>query len=191
MTEPGSRERLLAAALEHTSTAGYTGASVASICHTAGVTKPTLYHFFANKEGLFAALVATHGPQLTQRLTLAARYDGDIKRALERIAAEQFAVSREHEAFSRTLVLAWFGPREAATRPALELLAAWYQLLVETFTAAERDHGNMRGRARRYAVSFGGLLFTYQNWGWAELVDTSDPALPREVVHQFMHGIFS
>lgn len=191
MTESASRDRLLAAALAEMSVAGYAGASVAAICRQAGVTKPTLYHFFGSKEGLFAALVVSHGPPLTKRLAGVARYDGDVKRTLERIAVEQFAVAREHEAFSRTLILAWFGPRESATQPALDLLSSWYRLLVEAFTAAEQDHGNMRGRAHRYAASFGGLLFTFQNWGWAGLADTSDPAFAREAVRQFMHGIFS
>lgn len=51
------RQRLLHAGLKLFAHRGYAGASVLDITQEAKVTKPTLYYYFQNKEGLFQALV--------------------------------------------------------------------------------------------------------------------------------------
>lgn len=51
------RQRLLEASLKLFANRGYAGTSVQEIIEEAKVTKPTLYYYFENKEGLFQALV--------------------------------------------------------------------------------------------------------------------------------------
>jgi len=51
------RQRLLDAGLKQFANRGYAGTSVQDITEEAKVTKPTLYYYFENKEGLFQALV--------------------------------------------------------------------------------------------------------------------------------------
>ena len=55
--ETGSHDRILLKALSLFSERGYEAASVREICEAAGVTKPTLYHFYGSKEGVYRALV--------------------------------------------------------------------------------------------------------------------------------------
>ncbi|MDP7420672.1 MAG: TetR/AcrR family transcriptional regulator [bacterium] len=56
-TSDGSpRQRLMAAALELFSEKGYSSTPVREIVHQAGVTKPVLYYYFKNKEGIFRAV---------------------------------------------------------------------------------------------------------------------------------------
>ena len=59
MAKPASdpRQRLLDAGLKLFANRGYAGTSVQDITEEAKVTKPTLYYYFQNKEGLFQALV--------------------------------------------------------------------------------------------------------------------------------------
>jgi AcrR family transcriptional regulator len=52
-------DRILATALEHFSKYGYLGASVREITSAAGVTKPTLYYYFQNKEDLYRVLASS------------------------------------------------------------------------------------------------------------------------------------
>ena len=54
-----SAERILATALDLFAIKGYDATSVREICEAAGITKPTLYHFFGSKDGVFQALVRT------------------------------------------------------------------------------------------------------------------------------------
>src|ERR1700722_6120087 len=51
------RQRLLDAGLKLFANRGYAGTAVQEITEEAKVTKPTLYYYFGNKEGLFQALV--------------------------------------------------------------------------------------------------------------------------------------
>src|SRR5271154_1386133 len=51
------RQRLLDAGLKLFANRGYAGTPVQDITEEARVTKPTLYYYFGNKEGLFQALV--------------------------------------------------------------------------------------------------------------------------------------
>ena len=56
-TSSDPRQRLLDAGLKLFANRGYAGTAVQDITEEAGVTKPTLYYYFGNKEGLFQALV--------------------------------------------------------------------------------------------------------------------------------------
>ena len=55
--EVRSNDRILLRALELFSSKGYEATSVREICEAAGITKPTLYHFYGSKEGVYRALV--------------------------------------------------------------------------------------------------------------------------------------
>ena len=53
MTEKSStRETILAGALDLFADRGYSGVGVEELAASAGVTKPTLYHYFGNKQGV-------------------------------------------------------------------------------------------------------------------------------------------
>lgn len=51
------RDRILEAAHGEFCSAGFDGASMDRLARAAGVSKPTLYHYFGDKEGLFAAVL--------------------------------------------------------------------------------------------------------------------------------------
>jgi TetR/AcrR family transcriptional regulator len=53
----GVKERLLAAAIDLFCEKGVHAASVREIVERAGVTKPALYYYFKNKDGIFRALI--------------------------------------------------------------------------------------------------------------------------------------
>jgi TetR/AcrR family transcriptional regulator len=55
--EPGVRQTLLLAGINLFAEKGYAGTSVREIVALAGVTKPVLYYYFRNKEGLFQAIL--------------------------------------------------------------------------------------------------------------------------------------
>ena len=59
VASPAARtnDRILQKALELFSDKGYDATSVREICEAAGITKPTLYHFYGSKEGVYRAIV--------------------------------------------------------------------------------------------------------------------------------------
>jgi AcrR family transcriptional regulator len=186
-----NREAILARALELWGQRGYDAVGVQEIVEAAGITKPTLYHYFGSKRGLLDALIETRSEGLHNALVPAASYDGDIVRTLESIARGYFAFARENPEFYRLLLAFSFAPSDSDERLAVASRnAAQYQALERLFEAASHQHGNMRGRQKAYAATFLGMINTYIGLainGHATL----DDELVYRATHQFMHGIFS
>ncbi len=63
-----TRSRILEAAVERFSSAGYNAASVDDICSTAGVSKGAFYHHFPTKQAVFLALLQDWLKSLDQAL---------------------------------------------------------------------------------------------------------------------------
>jgi methylphosphotriester-DNA--protein-cysteine methyltransferase len=59
-TEEPREARILDAALKVFAEAGYSGATMDAVAAEAGITKPTLYQYFASKEALFQAMMLGH-----------------------------------------------------------------------------------------------------------------------------------
>ena len=53
----GTREQILSVAARLFSERGFANVSIRDICDTAGVTPPTIYHYFGNKDRLFQAVI--------------------------------------------------------------------------------------------------------------------------------------
>ncbi len=186
-----SREALLRSALGLFAARGYDAVGVQEIADATGLSKPTLYHFFGSKQGLLAALLAEYAAELDARVTEASRYMGDLPQTLDRLATAYVAFAAKEPLAYRLELALYFAPRENPTRAAAAAHFSRRQAVLEgVFTAAAREHGNLRGRHKRYAFSFVGALNSYlllQLDG--ELVITD--RLRREIVHQFSHGIYS
>ena len=186
-----SQTALLRAALQLFAARGFEGVGVQEIASATGLTKPTLYHFFGSKQGLLEALFTRYAGELDGEIAEAAVYRGDLPRTLNLIAAAyvNFA-TKEPEGYNLELAL-YFAPRES---PARAVAAQHYRrrqsALEDVFAAAAKDHGNLRGRQQRYAISFVGVLNSYialQLDGEITITDR----MRHDIVHQFSHGIYS
>ena len=75
LSKENSRSRILESALKIFSAKGFEGASVSDIVQAAGVTKPTLYYFFTNKEGLYKAVWQENFDYFLNELKIATKYN--------------------------------------------------------------------------------------------------------------------
>lgn len=105
------REQLLQAALALFSERGYRDTSVRDITRAAGVTEAVLYHYFANKVDLWAAVLATYAPfsRVAEVLTEAAA--APVEEALRGLGYELLRRLRVREQLMLTLL------SEAPTEP--------------------------------------------------------------------------
>ena len=182
---------ILTYALELFSARGYDAVGVQELVVAAGVTKPTLYHHFGNKEGVLAALIACDGRLLLARLEAATIYQGDLTLNLLAIVKTYLAFATTQASFYRLLSACAVAPPESRSYKLAHPLEQQQLELVEAlFEAASRDHGNMRGRARRYATSFIGLVNTYLRLILSGEVRIDD-ALEHDIVKQFSYGIYT
>lgn len=87
---PGRRDELLGAALEVVRRAG-AGASMDQMAAEAGITKPVLYRYFGDRDGLIAAMADRFSEDLVARLDAAfAAADNDDVGALIRAAIDGY-----------------------------------------------------------------------------------------------------
>lgn len=186
-----NRGLILDCALKLFAARGYDAVGVQEIVDAAGISKPTLYHYFNSKRGLLDALLESHFLPLLDGLHAAAAYRGDLKLALEGAAQFYFDFAAQHPAFYRMQLALYFAPPDSEPNQAVAGYNLSQHLLLEAlFQQAALDHGNMLGRQRRYAASFLGTINTYAAMQLNSYI-VLDESVTRQLVHQFMHGILS
>ncbi len=97
----GTRQLILHAALKRFADAGYAATSVQHIVDDAQVSKPALYYHFADKAGLFQALVHEAHDQRYRILREAAEAGTGIRVQLENMLAALFEYFRENRELMR------------------------------------------------------------------------------------------
>jgi AcrR family transcriptional regulator len=186
-----NRARILSNALKLFAARGYDAVGTQEIVDAAGITKPTLYHYFGSKEGLLQALMGTYFEELYQAVCGAAAYQHDLPLTLDRVVLAYFNFADKHRQYYRLQLSMWFAPVDSIPfKTVAEINQKQQQLLEDLFLQAATDHGNMQGRHRMYAATFLGMINTYVSLalnGYASM----DDELVYKAVHQFMHGIFS
>lgn len=186
-----NRSEILRIALELFANRGYDAVGVQEISTAAGVTKPTLYHYFGSKLGLLKLLLDLYNGELEPAIQAAANYQGDLPLSLEQFAQAYVAFARRQPVVFRLSMTLAFAPRQSeAHQAAAAWNAALWQSLEDMFAAAARDHGNMRGRQKLYTATFSGMLNTYIGLWLNGYGPLEDDFLLR-MVHQFQHGIYS
>jgi len=113
-----SEDRILMTALDLFSQKGYEGTSVRELCEAAGITKPTLYHFYKSKEGVYRALVDGALEEYRQTFVRQLAAPGSARARLRRVARWHFAYSLQNRGLMRFILSLVHNPSSAA--PALE-----------------------------------------------------------------------
>jgi AcrR family transcriptional regulator len=186
-----NRSNILLCALQLFSTRGYDAVGVQEIVEAAGITKPTLYHYFGSKQGLLAALLKEYSKPLYAAVKTASGYRHDLPLTLNQVAKVYFDFANRNKTFCRLQLALWFAPPESDDFKAVSRLNhEMYQLIEELFLRAAADHGNMKGRHRAYAATFIGMINNYIALFLNGHVKLDDQLL-YQAVRQFMHGIFS
>lgn len=187
-----NRANILACALDLFASRGYEGVGVQEIVDAAGITKPTLYHYFGSKQGLLEILLKTYFYELEKAVAeVTTAYKGDLPFTLRRLSKAWFKFATQNPTFYRLALALLFTPLQGEAYGVASVLHNRQYVLVETmFTQAEHDHGNMKGRHTIYAASFIGQINTCIFLWLGGHLQLNDQLVERSV-HQFEHGIYS
>lgn len=109
----GKKELILKVAAALFSNKGYTGTSVREIVEAAGVTKPTLYYYFKNKEDLYIQLMDDAIETFFDIFDQAAAAPGNMRARLSKVFTEIYHVFRKNIDFLRLVNSMVYGPRGA------------------------------------------------------------------------------
>lgn len=116
LTEPDStaRDRLMAAAVRLFEQRGYAATTVREIVEAAGVTKPVLYYYFGNKEGIFQDLVRDAMGRFDGAMARAEQPGGTARARIEALCIEVLALFKEHIPLVRVINSLYYGPHQGA-----------------------------------------------------------------------------
>lgn len=192
-----NKENLLTCARDLFYARGYDAVGIQEIVDAAGVTKPTMYYYFGSKKGLLEELMQRAFDELQGQLEQAA-----VKRDTERFpdvlyrvadAFLSYAVSHERE-YRFALALYYTGEENEGHLVVKPLIGRYYNRLVQVFTEASDELGNMRGRQKQFALGLQGLLDTafllYCNQPKEEREEFTEDRI-KSILQQFMYGIYS
>ena len=186
-----NRNLLIRSACHLFANRGYDAVGVQELVENVGVTKPTLYHYFGSKEGLFCSILETYLEPFTNQLIKTSIYKGDIVSSLERIARIYFDFAREESQFFRLWMTVRFNPPQSISYQAIApYLNNHHKIISDFFVQAAQQHGNMLGRQKTYSISFLGMIFTFATLALQDELPINEQ-LVYSAVHQFMYGIFS
>jgi TetR/AcrR family transcriptional regulator len=186
-----NREKIQAIALELFASAGYDVVGVQEIVDRAEITKPTLYHYFGSKHGLLEALLESNFSILLKEVKKAAEYKGDLPFTLTSVTKALFDFVKRNKSFYRMQLAMCFSSPESETGKAVAAYnAKLIRILEELFSEAVVNHGNMRGRQKRYAFTFLGAINNYITLYLSGHIKFNDEMV-YNCVHQFSHGIYS
>lgn len=90
---------------------GFNGVSVREISEQSRVTKPTIYYYFGNKEGLYKALIEEGLAYHTEDLKQIAALEIPVKEKLTELMKRRFAISKKHPELTK-FVIKLFTPSE-------------------------------------------------------------------------------
>jgi TetR/AcrR family transcriptional regulator len=122
-----SNDRILKSALELFSKKGYDATSVREICAAARLTKPTLYHFYGSKEGVFRAIVDSALEHFQAEIGRALSTEGALRERLLRMALTYLeAAAREPDLARFLMALIHTVPRSA---PATDFVGFYHGIL--------------------------------------------------------------
>jgi TetR/AcrR family transcriptional regulator len=108
------RKRLLKAALELFTKKGYAATSVREIVEIAGVTKPVLYYYFGNKEGIYLELMREPFKQFEDLLDAYPCDGRNAAQLLTRLCEDVFDLFVEHVDTARLMYSIYYGPPQGA-----------------------------------------------------------------------------
>ncbi|MCS6760518.1 MAG: TetR/AcrR family transcriptional regulator [Candidatus Devosia euplotis] len=155
------QERIIHAATRLFAEKGYAGTSTAEIVAAAGVTKPMVYYYFGDKEGLFRAVMEQVNRRLRDGfLAIEARGLG-AREALVAVAELMFAATRESPTESRLQFASYYGPGEGEASKILELGPTTTHEAIQKIVQMGVAQGVLRGDPFQIACAVQGTLNLY------------------------------
>ena len=186
-----TKEKLLDEALRLFGHRGVDAVGVQEVVDAAGVTKPTLYHYFGSKEGLVQALLDRGFGVLDRALDELGDYDRDLPKYLERQAGVWISVVKtQPDWFRLELSLTFLSSENPTAALVRQVVEALEHRMEDLFLQAAGQYGNMKGRHQLLAT---GWIGTLNHWTGVYLGDWAQPdeSFLHAGTRQFLYGIFS
>lgn len=191
-----NRENILHCALNLFYQKGYDAVGIQEICQDAGITKPTMYHYFGSKAGLLEVLLEEMFSQLLTELSEVVEKNNGIEQALDDFASVIFEfASKNPKAYMLLMALSYSAKENELYRMVRPYITRLNGYAVQMFDNSAGQLGNMNNRQQQFAIGFLGVISHYlMLLAYREETDTIanvSEEVRRSLIHQFMHGIWT
>jgi len=191
-----NRQKILDCSLNLFCRKGYESVAVSEICKEAGITKPTLYHYFKSKYGLLEALLEEKYNEYGVELERVSYSDEHIENVLHRMARIYMEYASAHVNVYLLFLALEYAPKESDAYKAIKpYVTKTFDSVVRVFDKAGNTLGNMYGRQFLFATSFIGAMNTYilMRYKYSDNKESFylDQSEVYNVLHQFLHGVYS
>ncbi len=185
--EHAVRERLLSAALDIFNERGYAATSVREIVEAAGVTKPSLYYYFGNKEGIYTELMREPFKSLERILEETAHEALSARERALRLFDRIFLLFMENLKAARLMYSIYYGPPQGA--PFIDFEG--YHVKVKEVAGLIVKHGIKSGEFRKVnADTFTCVLIGTLNFALEEQLCRRSPMVDKKGLFEMLTFIF-
>ncbi|MFZ5984911.1 MAG: TetR/AcrR family transcriptional regulator [Acidobacteriota bacterium] len=139
-----ARARLLRAATDLFQARGYAAATVREIVEAAGVTKPVLYYYFENKEGLYLALMRSAMEEFEALIEAHSARTGPARARIGSLCEEALALFKRHLPAVRIMYSIYYGPPQGAPFLDFDRLHLAFQNHLKRLLVEGREAGEFR-----------------------------------------------
>lgn len=139
-----ARERLLSSAIAFFNRKGYAATTVREIVADAGVTKPVLYYYFRNKEGIFLELMRGAWSRFEELVGAAASAPGGPRERLVGLSRGLFELFLERIEVARLMYAVYYGPPQGAPFFDFDPYHRRFQEVVRKIVAEGIESGEFR-----------------------------------------------
>jgi len=192
MTQPNGdvRDRILKVAVKLFAENGYTGTSVNQIVNLAGTTKPMLYYYFQNKEGLYRELILAFYKHVRQHLERIDALKGSTEQKLVAVVEANFDMVRKSPDLSWFGFVAYFSPAKDAPDVAVEELGEANFGVLQRIVDEGIRAGEVKGYSGEIALALSGLVMIYiMTHILKPKLDVIGPQKAEKLVHLLYEGI--
>lgn len=186
-----TRQEILRAALKRFADAGYAATSVQQIVDDAKVSKPALYYHFADKAGLFQALVHEAHDERYRLLQEAVSSHTGIRAQLEAILTALFTYFRDNRELMRIAFATMFAaPGEVPEDPVcMDKCRRNFELIHSLIKEAQKnDELDTHFDSQELAFAFSGQINFYLVGHLVSKDCQPDPLTAKRIVELFLAG---
>lgn len=192
VTESSSAERILKISLDLFSKKGYDATSVREICEGAEITKPTLYHFYGSKEGVYQALVEGALHDFRRGMIERLEISGSIEQRLKEMAWAYFGKAIRQQQLARFILGLIHNPPSSAPKTDFQrfydqIVAALCRAIDEAVGRGELAPGPTNVRALVLMGALGEAVHGYLLVGQPDLTSALADVLVDTVLRGWRH----
>lgn len=170
---------------------GFEAVGVQEICNHSEITKPTLYYYFGNKQGILEAIRESYGNQLLNNLSQASYYEHDFIKGLTQILKAEINYALKNPIFYNLHTSLLHAPKESESFLTYKSLYEEHiKIYEEFFILSANEFGNMKGKEKLYALIFKNTVNSSAHEILNGTLINNDDTIYK-IIHSFVYGVAS